>query len=108
VYPKKFPKKLAANEKVLWKLGNLKTFYPNVRLYKLLMLNYLQMLGSFRPPKQMYKRITKVQLLPSAPNCHNTMLAAGKSSSDDVVHGQISVHTKSSKNAKSCPTKHQS
>ena len=38
---------LTANEKVLWKLGNLKTFRPNVRRYKLLMFNYLQMIGQF-------------------------------------------------------------
>jgi hypothetical protein len=66
VYPKKFPKKLAANEKGLWKLGNLKTFCPNVRRYKLLMLSYLQMFGSFRQTEQKYKIITNVQLLPSA------------------------------------------
>jgi hypothetical protein len=65
---------LAANVKVLWLVGALKLVRPNVRRYKLLMFNYLQMIGSFRPPKQKYKRITKVQLLPSAPTCHNTML----------------------------------
>ena len=58
---------IAHNEKGLWKLGNLKTSRPNVRRYKLLMFNYLQMFGSFRPPKQKYKRIPKVQSLPSAP-----------------------------------------
>jgi hypothetical protein len=67
---------MAANEKVLWLVGALKLVRPNVRRYKLLMLNYLQMLGSFRPPKQKYNRIPNVQLLPSAPTCHNTMLAA--------------------------------
>jgi hypothetical protein len=67
---------MAANEKVLWLVGDLKLVRPNVRRYKLLMFNYLQMLGSFRPPKQKYKSIPKVQLLPSAPTCHNTMLAA--------------------------------
>jgi hypothetical protein len=67
---------ITANEKVLWQVGALKLVRPNVRPYKLLMFSYLQMLGSFRPPKQKYKRITKVQLLPSAPTCHNTMLAA--------------------------------
>ena len=34
---------VSANEKVLWKLGYLKTFCPNVRRYKLLYFNYLQM-----------------------------------------------------------------
>ena len=29
----------------------------------------------FRPPKQKYKRIPNVQLLPSAPTCHKPMLA---------------------------------
>jgi hypothetical protein len=66
----------AANEKVLWLVGDLKLVRPNVRRYKLLMFNYLQMLASFRPTEQKYKRITKVQLLPSAPTCHNTMLGA--------------------------------
>jgi hypothetical protein len=46
---------LAANEKVLWQVGALKHVRPNVCRYKLLMFNYLQMFGSFRPPK------TKVQ-----------------------------------------------
>jgi hypothetical protein len=59
--------KVAHNEKVLWKLGDLKLVRPNVRPYKLLYFNYLQMFGSFRPPKQKYKRIPNVQLLPSAP-----------------------------------------
>jgi hypothetical protein len=72
------------NEKVLWLVGDLKTFCPNVRRYKLLMLSYLQMIGSFRPPKQKYKRIPNVQLLPSAPTCHNTMLAVRA-----FVHVQI-------------------
>jgi hypothetical protein len=58
---------ITANEKVLWKLGDLKLVRPNVRPYKLLYFNYLQMFGSFRPPKQKYKRIPNVQLLPSAP-----------------------------------------
>jgi hypothetical protein len=39
--------KISANEKVLWKLGDLKTFRPNVRPYKLLMFNYLKMIGQF-------------------------------------------------------------
>ena len=38
---------MAANEKVLWKLGNLKYVCPNVRRYKLLMLSYLQMIWQF-------------------------------------------------------------
>jgi hypothetical protein len=67
---------VADNEKVLWQVGALEPVRPNVCRYKLLMFNYLQMLGSFRQPKQKYKRIPKVQLLPSAPTCHNTMLAA--------------------------------
>jgi hypothetical protein len=46
---------LAPNEKVLWQVGALKLIRPNVCRVKLLMLNYLQMLGSFRPPT------TKVQ-----------------------------------------------
>jgi hypothetical protein len=54
----------------------LKLVRPNVCRYKLLMFNYLQTLGSFRPPKQKYKKVPKVQLLPSAPTCHNTMLVA--------------------------------
>jgi hypothetical protein len=66
---------MAYNEKVLWKVGDLKHVRPNVRRYKLLMFNYLQMFGSFRQPKQKYKRIPNVQSLPSAPTCHNTMLA---------------------------------
>ena len=67
--------RVATNVKGLWKLGNLKPICPNVRRYKLLMFNYLQMFGGFRPTEQKYKRITNVQSLPSAPNCHNTMLA---------------------------------
>ena len=67
--------KITANEKVLWLVGALKLVRPNVCRYKLLMLSYLQMFGSFRPPKQKYNRIPRVQLLPSAPTCHNTMLA---------------------------------
>jgi hypothetical protein len=39
--------KVAHNEKVLWKLRNLKTFCPNVRLCKLLNFNYLQMNSQF-------------------------------------------------------------
>ncbi len=46
---------IAANEKVLWLVGDLKLVRPNVRRYKLLIFNYLQMFGSFRLP------ITKVQ-----------------------------------------------
>jgi hypothetical protein len=39
-------------------------------------LSYLQMLGSFRPPKQKLNYVTLAQLLPSAPNLANTMLVA--------------------------------
>jgi hypothetical protein len=68
---------MAPNEKVLWSVAGIQgTFCPNVRRYKLLIINYLPMFGSFRPPKQKYKRITKVQLLPSARHDHNTMLGA--------------------------------
>jgi hypothetical protein len=67
---------VAHNEKVLWLVGALKLVRPNVCRYKLLMFNYLQIFGSFRPLKQKYERIPKVQLLPSAPTCHNTMLCA--------------------------------
>jgi hypothetical protein len=49
---------IAANEKVLWLVGDLKLVRPNVRQYKLLMFNDLPMFCSFRPPKQKYKRIT--------------------------------------------------
>jgi hypothetical protein len=59
---------MTANEKVLWLVGALKLVRPNVRRYKLLMFNYLQMIGSFRPTEQKYKRIPKVQLFPSAPH----------------------------------------
>ena len=45
VYPQKFPKKLVANEKVLWLVGTLELVRPNVCRYKLLMFNYLQMIG---------------------------------------------------------------
>jgi hypothetical protein len=68
--------KISANEKVLWQVGDLKLVRPNVCRVKLLIFNDLQMIGSFRPPKQKYKRIPNVQLLPSAPTCHNTMLSA--------------------------------
>jgi hypothetical protein len=43
---------MAHNVKVLWLVGALKLVRPNVCRVKLLMFNYLQMLGSFRPPKQ--------------------------------------------------------
>jgi hypothetical protein len=66
---------MTANEKVLWQVGALKLVCPNVRQYKLLMFNYLQMIVSFRPPEQKYKKIPNVQSLPSVPTCHNTMLA---------------------------------
>jgi hypothetical protein len=76
---------MTANEKVLWLVGALKLVRPNVFRHKLLMLNYLQMFGSFRPPKQKYKRITKVQLFPSAPTCHNTMLFYGCTQRKSIV-----------------------
>jgi hypothetical protein len=42
-------------------VGVLKLVRPNVCRYKLLMLSYLQMFGSFRQPKQKYNKITNVQ-----------------------------------------------
>ena len=74
--------------KGLVEVGDLKLVRPNVCQYKLLIFNYLQMFGSFRPPKQKYKRITNVQLLPSAPTCHNTMLAEVISSRRLLVLGR--------------------
>ena len=69
-------KNLPPTKRACGQVGDLKLVRPNVCRYKLLMFNYLQMFGSFRPTEQKYKRIPKVQLLPSAPTCHNTMLAA--------------------------------
>jgi hypothetical protein len=51
---------LATNEQGFEQEWNLKYSCPNVRQYKLLYFNYLQMLGSFRPTEQKYKRIPKV------------------------------------------------
>jgi hypothetical protein len=68
---------IATNEQGLWQVGVLKLVCPNVCRYKLLMMSYLQMLGSFRPPKQKYNKIPNVQILPSAPTCHKPMLVAG-------------------------------
>ena len=67
--------KMATSEKVLWQVGDSLLVRLNVCRYKLLTFNYLQLFGGFRPPKQKYNKITNVQLIPSAPTCHNTMLA---------------------------------
>jgi hypothetical protein len=88
-------------------VGALKLVCPNVRRYKLLMLNYLQMFGSFRQPKQMYNRISNVQLLPSAPTCHNTMLCAVFLSSDNASSGEKLSKKGRPKMSKNCPTKRQ-
>jgi hypothetical protein len=66
---------MTANEKVLWKLGNLKLVRPNVCPYKLLLFNYLQMYhkvpsAQTNAQKNYQRPITSVR-----PNCHNTMLA---------------------------------
>ena len=47
MYPHNSRKKLAANEKGLWQVGNLKRYCPNVRRYKLLLFNYLPMFKRF-------------------------------------------------------------
>ena len=39
--------KISANEKGLWQVGHLKLICPNVRRYKLLILNYSSMFKSF-------------------------------------------------------------
>ena len=70
------PNAVAANEKVLWKLGNLKTFCPNVRRYKLLYFNYLQMIGQFPSAETKVQTNYRSSITSVRPNCHNTMLAA--------------------------------
>ena len=64
---------------------DLKLVRPNVRRYKLLMLNYLQMFGSFRQPTTKVQKKFKVQLLPSAHTCHKQMLGAGSFSNRSVL-----------------------
>jgi hypothetical protein len=61
VYPKKFPKKLAANEKGLLLFRKLKTSRWNVRPFEILILSYLLMLIGFRQTEQKPVRITEVQ-----------------------------------------------
>ena len=77
VYPQKFPKKLAANEKGLWKLGDLKLVCPNVRRYKLLMFNYLQKFNRFPSAETKVQKNYQSSITSVRPNCHKPMLAVG-------------------------------
>ena len=66
---------ISANEKVLARLGVLKTYRPNVSPYKLLIFNYLLVFGCVPSAETRLECITDVELIPSAPNLANTMLS---------------------------------
>jgi hypothetical protein len=81
---------IATNVKVLWLVGTLELVRPNVRRYKLLILSYLQMFGSFRLPKQKNSQCSITSVSPHLPQyyvggsrfCPSDDVSMSKSPSD--------------------------
>ncbi len=77
-------KNLPPTSRACGQVGNLKHLCPNVRRYKLLMFNYLQMFSRFPSAETKVQKNYQSSITSVSPNCHKPMLGA-------VIFPQLSM-----------------